>query len=120
MDTIEESLAWTQTAEPVRNRIPAMSPRPGALSKAFLGNKEENIKLFRAEATTDTGSPGMLLSEDMRIACGAGAIQVLQGERSGKTVMSGRELVRGTMLAPAAIFTHSLGPAFVPQSSVLV
>ena len=47
------------------------------------------------------------LSDDMRIACGAGAIRVLQGQRSGKTVMSGRELVRGTTLAPGAIFTQS-------------
>ena len=78
--------------------------------KSLIGNKAENIKLFRAEATTGTGSPGMLLSEDMRIACGAGAIRVLQGQRSGKTVMSGRELMRGTTLAPGAIFTQSRWP----------
>jgi methionyl-tRNA formyltransferase len=112
----EAEIDWTQSAETVRNHIHALSPAPGAFSKVFLGNKEENIKLFRAEATTGTGSPGMLLSEDMRIACGAGAIQVLQGQRSGKTVMSGRELVRGTSLAPGAIFTQSGRPSFVPQS----
>ena len=112
----EAEIDWTQSAETVRNHIHALSPAPGAFSKVFLGNKEENIKLFRAEATTGTGSPGMLLSEDMRIACGAGAIQVLQGQRSGKTVMSGRELVRGTSLAPGAIFTQSGGPSSVPQS----
>jgi methionyl-tRNA formyltransferase len=112
----EAEIDWTQSAETVRNHIHALSPAPGAFSKVLLGNKEENIKLFRAEATTDTGSPGMLLSEDMRIACGAGAIQVLQGQRSGKTVMSGRELVRGTSLAPGAIFIRSGGPSFVPQS----
>ncbi len=111
----EAEIDWTQSAETVRNHIHALSPAPGAFSKVLLGNKEENIKLFRAEATTGTGSPGMLLSEDMRIACGAGAIQVLQGQRSGKSVMSGRELVRGTSLAPGAIFTQSGGHSFIPQ-----
>ena len=72
----ETEIDWTQSAETVRNHIHALSPAPGAFSKVAIGNKAENIKLFRAEATTGTGSPGMLLSEDMRIACGTGAIQV--------------------------------------------
>ena len=112
----ETEIDWTQSAETVRNHIHALSPAPGAFSKVVIGNKAENIKLFRAEATTGTGSPGMLLSEDMRIACGSGAIRVLQGQRSGKTVMNGRELMRGATLAPGAIFTQSRWPSFVPQS----
>ena len=103
----ETEIDWTQGAESVRNHIHALSPAPGASSNAVIGNREENIKLFRVEATAGTGSPGMLLSEDMRIACGGGAVRVLQGQRSGKTVMSGRELVRGASLAPGAIFTRS-------------
>jgi methionyl-tRNA formyltransferase len=112
----ETEIDWTQSAETVRNHVHALSPAPGAFSKVVIGDKTENIKLFRVEVTTGTGSPGTLLSEDMRIACGAGAIRVLQGQRSGKTVMSGRELVRGTALAPGAIFTQSRWPSFVPQS----
>jgi methionyl-tRNA formyltransferase len=101
----ETEIDWTQSAETVRNHVHALSPAPGAFSKVVIGDKAENIKFFLVEATTGTGSPGLLLSEDMRIACGAGAIRVLQGQRSGKTVMSGRELLRGTTLAPGAIFT---------------
>ena len=109
----ETEIDWTQSAETVRNHIHALSPAPGAFSKVVIGNMAENIKLFRAEATTGDGAPGMLLSEDMRIACGAGAIRVLQVQRSGKTVMSGRELMRGATLAPGAIFTQSdLPPRF--------
>ena len=103
----ETEIDWTQSAETVRNHVHALSPVPGAFSKVVIGDKAENIKLFRVEATTGTGPPGTLLSEERRIACGAGAIRVLQGQRSGKTVMSGRELVRGTTLAPGAIFTQS-------------
>jgi methionyl-tRNA formyltransferase len=112
----EADIDWTQSAETVRNQIHGLSPAPGAFFRAMIGNREENIKFFRAEVTTGTGSPGMLLSEDMRIACGAGAIRVLQGQRSGKTMMSGRELMRGAKLALGVVFTQSHGPSSVPQA----
>src|SRR5580692_8456755 len=85
IDKSETEIDWTQSAETVRNHIHALSPAPGAFSKVVIGNKAENIKLFRAEATTGAAAPGMLLCEDMRIACGTGAIRVLLGQRSGKT-----------------------------------
>jgi methionyl-tRNA formyltransferase len=112
----EADIDWTQRAETVRNQINGLSPAPGAFSKIRIGNRDENIKFLRAEVTTGTGTPGMLLSEDMRIACGAGAIQVLQGQRSGKAAMSGRELMRGATLAPGAVFTQPREPSFVPQA----
>jgi methionyl-tRNA formyltransferase len=112
----EAEIDWTQSAETVRNQIQGLSPAPGAFSKVRIGNHDENIKFFRAEVTTGTGSPGMLLSEDMRVACGAGAIRVLRGQRSGRTEMSGRELIRGATLAPGVVFTRSRGPSFVAQA----
>jgi methionyl-tRNA formyltransferase len=112
----EADIDWTQRAETVRNQIHGLSPAPGAYSKIRIGNRDENIKFFRAGVTTGTATPGMLLSEDMRIACGAGAIRVLRGQRSGKVAMSGRELMRGATLAPGVAFTRSHGPSFVPQA----
>ena len=114
----EADIDWTQRAETVRNQIHGLSPAPGAFSKIRIGSRDENIKFFRAEVTTGTGAPGMLLSEDMCVACGAGAIRVLQGQRSGKLAMSGRELMRGAMLAPGAVFTRSRGLSPAPQASV--
>ena len=112
----EAEVDWTQSAEGVRNQIHGLSPAPGAFSKVPTGNRHENIKFFRAEVATGTGSPGMLLSEDMRIACGVGAIRVLQGQRAGKAIMSGHELMRGTKLAPGVVFAQSNAPSSVPQA----
>jgi methionyl-tRNA formyltransferase len=113
----EADIDWTQSAETVRNQIHGLSPAPGAFSKARIGSREENIKFFRAEITTGTGPPGMLLSEDMRVACGSGAIRVLQGQRLGKTLMSGPELTRGARLAAGVLFTQSrAAPSSVPQA----
>ncbi len=112
----EAEVDWAQSAEAVRNQIHGLSPAPGAFSKVLIGNRHENIKFFRAEVATGTGSPGMLLSEDMRIACGVGAVRVLQGQRAGKARMSGRELMRGTKLRPGVSFTESSAPSSVPQA----
>ena len=83
IDKSETEIDWTQSAETVRNHIHALSPAPGAFSKVVIGNSAENIKLFRAEATTGAAAPGMLLCEDMRIACGTGAIRVPPGTTLG-------------------------------------
>ncbi|HXE24657.1 MAG TPA: methionyl-tRNA formyltransferase [Roseiarcus sp.] len=106
----EAEIDWTKSAETVRNQIHGLSPAPGALSRVLIGNREENIKFLRVEVTTGTGSPGTLLAEDMRIACGAGAIRILQAQRPGRTAMSGGELMRGAKLGPGAVFTQSRAP----------
>jgi methionyl-tRNA formyltransferase len=110
----EAEVDWRQTAESVRNQIHGLSPAPGAFSKVLIGNHDESIKFLRVEIATGTGSPGALLSEDMSIACGAGAIRILQAQRAGRTIMTGRELMRGAKLAPGVIFTHSFLPSPPP------
>lgn len=112
----EAEIDWTQGAERVRNQVHGLSPAPGAWSKVLIGSREESIKFLRVEVTTGAGAPGTLLSEDMSVACGTGAIRVLQGQRSGKTVMSGRELVRGAKLARGVVFRQSRAPSSVPEA----
>jgi len=110
----EAEIDWTKSAETVRNQIHGLSPAPGALSRVMIGSREETIKFLRVEVTTATGSPGTLLSDDMSIACGAGAIRIVQAQRSGRTTMSGGELMRGAKLGPGAIFRQSGAPTSVP------
>ena len=105
LEKSEGEIDWSQTAEAICNHIHALSPAPGAFSKVLVGGKEESIKLLRAEIGKRTGIPGMLLSDEMQIACGSGSIRIIHGQRSGKVVMSGRELLRSATLAPGAIFT---------------
>jgi methionyl-tRNA formyltransferase len=110
----EAEIDWTQGAERIRNQVHGLSPTPGAFSKVLIGSSEESIKFLRVEVTTGNGPLGTLLSEDMRIACGTGAIRVLQGQRPGKTAMSGRELMRGAKLAPGTVFRQSRALSSAP------
>jgi methionyl-tRNA formyltransferase len=103
----EAEIDWRQRAETVRSQVHGLSPAPGACSTMLAGSHEERVKLLRVEVVAGTGPPGTLLTDDMSIACGTGAIRVLQGQRAGKTVMSGRELMRGAKLAQGMVFRQS-------------
>jgi len=116
LDKSEAEIDWTNGAEMVRNQIHALSPAPGARSAVMIGNRKEDIKFFRVQVTTETGAPGTLLSEGMSVACGSGAIRILEGQRSGRASMSGSELLRGAKLAPGVVFTRSSAPFSAPQT----
>jgi methionyl-tRNA formyltransferase len=47
-----------------------------------------------------TGAPGDLLDDRLTIACGDGAIRVLQLQRAGKQPMQAVDFLRGTPLKP--------------------
>jgi methionyl-tRNA formyltransferase len=115
IDNREAAIDWTQTAETVRNQIHGLSPAPGAFSKILIANRDEAVKFLRAEVTNGTGAPGALLSEDLQIACGQGAIRILEAQRPGKATMSGQELMRGVKLAPGAIFGRTGAPPAPPE-----
>jgi methionyl-tRNA formyltransferase len=116
LEKSEAEIDWTKSAEVVRNQIHALSPAPGARSEVMIGNRKESIKFFRAQVRTEAGPPGTLLSEGMTVACGLGAIRILEGQRSGRASMSGSELLRGAKLAPGAVFTRSSAPSTAPQT----
>jgi methionyl-tRNA formyltransferase len=106
----EADIDWAQSAETVRNQIHGLSPWPGAFSKMSGAGRGEQFKFLRARVTTGTGIPGTVLTEDMRIACGAGAIEILQVQRPGRSIVSGREFLRGARLAPGVVFERSHAP----------
>ena len=110
IDKSEAEIDWTQGAERVRNQVHGLSPAPGAFSKVLTGSREESIKFLRVEVVAGAGPPGTLLSEEMSVACGTGAIRVLRAQRSGKTLMCGSELIRGAKLARGAAFRQSRTP----------
>jgi methionyl-tRNA formyltransferase len=107
----EADIDWAQNAETVRNQIHGLSPWPGAFSRMSVEGRDEQVKFLGAKVTTGTGPPGALLTEDMRIACGDGAIEILQVQRPNRSIMSGRELVRGARLAPGLVFERSHVPS---------
>ena len=104
IDKGEAEIDWRRSAVDVRNQIHGLSPTPGAFSNLSIRARRERIKLFRVEVITATGSPGTILDDEMTVACGEGAIRIMQAQRSGRTAKTGRELVRSERIPVGTIF----------------
>ncbi len=93
IDKAEARIDWTASATEIDRQIRGLSPFPGAWCEI----DGERVKLLRSCLSDGNGAPGQHLG-DFRIACGTGAIQVLQAQRQGKRPMSANELLRGMTL----------------------
>src|SRR5579872_2093388 len=104
IDKSEARIDWTADAETVRNHIHGLSPSPGAYSEIDFGRGAERVKILRARAVVGRGAPGEVLDDALTVACGSGAIQIVEAQRAGKTAMAGEELARGAQIAAGARF----------------
>ena len=97
IDKAEARIDWSRPAAEVDRLIRGLSPFPGAWCE--IG--EERVKLLRSRQVPGQGAPGEVLG-GFRIACGDGAIEVLQAQRAGKRPMDATEILRG-MTLPAKL-----------------
>ncbi len=84
----------------MHNLIRALAPFPGAFFEADLGKGLERIKILRAHLAEGAGAPGLVLDDALTIACGEGAIQITELQRSGKAPVTAADFLRGARLAP--------------------
>ena len=83
--------------------IHGLSPFPGAWCE--IGDNEAEpvrIKILRCEPAKGSGAPGAVLDDHLMIACGEGAIRILDLQRAGKGPMKSADFLRGTPLKPPA------------------
>jgi methionyl-tRNA formyltransferase len=94
----ETRIDWSQPAIDVHNRIRGLAPYPGAWCEMEIGNELERVKLLRSILATGIGDPGTVLGDDLRIACGEGAVRLRSLQRAGGKVMDGLEFQRGAKI----------------------
>jgi methionyl-tRNA formyltransferase len=88
----ETRIDWTKSGPEVHNHIRGLSPFPGAWFE--LGGVR--VKALRSIEAQGKGVPGTLLDDKLTIACGDGAVRLIQVQRAGKQPMSPEEFLRGT------------------------
>lgn len=97
---------WSLDAQAVHDHIRGMSPFPGAFFEADLGKgKPERVKVLRgmiADLDAVARPAGSFIGPDMTIACGAGAVRLLQVQRAGKGAVAAEEFLRGARLVPGS------------------
>jgi methionyl-tRNA formyltransferase len=79
IDKAESAIDWRLPATVIERRLRAFDPFPGGT--AVLGG--ETLKVWRAEAVAGQGEPGEVLAPDLTVACGEGALRLLEVQRPG-------------------------------------
>ncbi len=92
---------WTKGADEVRNLVRAVThPWPGAFT--FTGTRK--IMVWRARvvgSSNTTAQPGEIVSSSpLVVACGEGAIEIVEGQSPGGVWSSGEQLAREMNLVP--------------------
>jgi len=84
LDKSETRINWNQPARQVHNHIRAMSPFPGAWCEINLGGKPTRVKILSATLDSGEGVPGVVLDNQLTIACAKGAIRPVRLQKAGK------------------------------------
>ncbi|WP_224816913.1 methionyl-tRNA formyltransferase [Hasllibacter sp. MH4015] len=91
----EAKVDWTAPAPHIDRLIRGLSPFPGAWTVA--GGKR--LKLLRCRLGNGQGTPGQVLDGTV-IACGDGAVELVQVQPEGKGPMAAEDWARGARIAP--------------------
>jgi methionyl-tRNA formyltransferase len=96
IDKAEARIDWTRPAREVLRHIHGLSPFPGAWAEL----ENARVKILRCELANGTGAPGEVLDDHLTIACGEGAIRLIELQREGKARMQAADFLRGVPLKP--------------------
>ena len=100
IDKAEARLDFTRSAAEVHNRIRAFSPMPGAWFEVpGHALHAERIKVMKSTIVEGRGAPGEVLDGNLTIACGSGAVRLLELQRAGKKICGAEEFLRGFALS---------------------
>ncbi len=96
IDKAEARIDFARAAGDVHNHIRGLSPFPGAWFEAVgPAGAIERIKVLRSAPAEGHGAPGLVLDDALNIACGTGAVRLLEVQRAGKRPMTAQEFLRG-------------------------
>ncbi len=87
----ETRIDWSRPGKPVHDHIRGLSPFPGAWFEA----ESTRVKVLRSTLAQGSGAPGTVLDDQLTVACGEGAVRLLELQRAGRQAMKAEEFLRG-------------------------
>ena len=91
IDKAEARLDFLQSADDLIRIVRAFSPQPGA----FFEHRGERIRVLSALVIDSSGPPGLVIDDQLTIACGTDALRPDEVQRAGKAAMTTTEFLRG-------------------------
>ena len=105
IDKSETRVDWNRSATEVHNHIRGLSPFPGAWSEIEIGGRPERLKLLRSVLSQGAGESGGILDDRLTVACGAGAIRLVEVQRAGGRPAVASEFLRGAKIEKGMKFS---------------
>ena len=91
IDKSEARIDWTCPAVEVDRQIRGLSPFPGAWTEM----EGARLKLLASRVAEGQGAPGKVLTPELHVACGQGAVELLRLQRAGKGAQDRESFLRG-------------------------
>jgi methionyl-tRNA formyltransferase len=102
IDKDETRIVWARPWQQVHDHIRGLSPFPGAWFD--LAGEGTRVKVLRTTKGEGAGVPGTVLDDKLTVACGEGALRILQLQRAGRQAMKADEFLRGAAVAAGTRF----------------
>ncbi len=99
IDKAETRIDWTRPAPEVCAAIRGLSPHPGAWCEVAVAGRPERLKVLRCVVAEGAGAPGTVLADDVTVACGEGAVRLVEVQRAGGRPSAAVDFLRGTRIA---------------------
>ncbi|WSH65486.1 methionyl-tRNA formyltransferase [Rhizobium ruizarguesonis] len=99
IDKAETRIDFSRDASDVHNHIRGLAPFPGAWFELEIGGKPERVKVLASELAEGQGAAGQLLTDDLVVACGSGAVRLTRLQKAGGKPLAAADFLRGTPLA---------------------
>jgi methionyl-tRNA formyltransferase len=100
IDKNETRIDWTRPWNEVHDHCRGLSPFPGAWCEMPGAGR---VKILHTTKGDGSGQPGRVLDGKLTVACGSGAMRIVELQRAGGKPMPAEEFLRGTPLAPATV-----------------
>jgi methionyl-tRNA formyltransferase len=97
IDKAETRIDWNRPWNAVHDHCRGVSPFPGAwFELAGANTVTDRVKVLRTTKGDGDGQAGRVLDDDLTVACGQGAVRLVQLQRAGRQPMPADEFLRGT------------------------
>jgi methionyl-tRNA formyltransferase len=102
IDKSETRIDWARPWQAVHDHCRGLSPVPGAWCEIAAADAPVRVRVLRTTRGEGAGAPGSVLDDRLTIACGEGAVRILELQRAGARPMKAEEFLRGARLEPGA------------------
>jgi len=102
IEKFEGKINWNDDAKKIIGKINGLYPSPGAW---FVFNGERH-KVLKAILLNSEGDSGLVLNDNLEVACGNNSIRILEIQREGKKVQKTNEFILGTKIKTGTNLNH--------------